>query len=198
MIKIYQINENHKRQINKIDEKLIPFQEINIDLKRKLHIIKLAILESKLHHSNEIIKDLLKLNNNYKCSCLAEGPGGFIHCLNDNNVELVYGITLISRNNKKIPYWNQLITTNKTNKLCYGSDRTGNIYNLDNVDFFINLVDMKYIWKPTGKNSYDIIDRKSNKVKYTASRADLVFGSNSILRSMKFLNIFICVNQDYK
>jgi len=50
-------------------------------------------------------------------------------------------------------------------------------------DFFLNLVDMKYRWKPTGKNSYDIIDRKTNKVKYTASRADLVFGSNSILRS---------------
>jgi catalase-peroxidase len=50
-------------------------------------------------------------------------------------------------------------------------------------DFFLNLVDMKFIWKPTGKNSYDIIDRKTNKVKYTASRADLVFGSNSILRS---------------
>ena len=42
---------------------------------------------------------------------------------------------------------------------------------------------MKYIWKPTGKNSYDLIDRKTNKVKYTASRADLVLGSNSILRS---------------
>ena len=50
-------------------------------------------------------------------------------------------------------------------------------------DFFINLLDMKYIWKPTGKNSYDIVDRKTNKVKYTASRADLVLGSNSILRS---------------
>jgi len=50
-------------------------------------------------------------------------------------------------------------------------------------DFFINLLEMKYIWKPTGKNSYDLIDRKTNKVKYTASRADLVFGSNSILRS---------------
>ena len=37
-------------------------------------------------------------------------------------------------------------------------------------DFFINLVDMKYIWKPTGKNSYDVIDRKTNKVHYTASR----------------------------
>ena len=42
---------------------------------------------------------------------------------------------------------------------------------------------MKYTWKPTGKNSYDIIDRKTNKVKFTASRADLVLGSNSILRS---------------
>ena len=59
------------------------------------------------------------------------------------------------------------------------TERVGALTN----DFFINLVDMKYIWKPTGKNSYDIIDRKTNKVKYTASRADLVFGSNSILRS---------------
>ena len=42
---------------------------------------------------------------------------------------------------------------------------------------------MKYTWKPTGKNSYDIINRKTNKVKFTASRADLVFGSNWILRS---------------
>ena len=42
---------------------------------------------------------------------------------------------------------------------------------------------MKFTWKPTGKNSYEIINRKTNKVKYTASRADLVFGSNSILRS---------------
>ena len=42
---------------------------------------------------------------------------------------------------------------------------------------------MKYIWKPTGKNSYDVIDRKSKKIKFTASRVDLVFGSNSILRS---------------
>ena len=59
------------------------------------------------------------------------------------------------------------------------TDKPGALTN----DFFVNLVDMKYTWKPTGKNSYDIIDRKTNKVKFTASRADLVFGSNSILRS---------------
>ena len=34
-------------------------------------------------------------------------------------------------------------------------------------DFFVNLVDMKYSWNPTGKNSYDIIDRKTKKIKYT-------------------------------
>ena len=42
---------------------------------------------------------------------------------------------------------------------------------------------MKYAWRPTGKNSYDLVDRKTNKVRFTASRADLVLGSNSILRS---------------
>ena len=42
---------------------------------------------------------------------------------------------------------------------------------------------MKLIWKPLGKNLYEIIDRKSKKTKFTATRVDLVFGSNSILRS---------------
>ncbi len=50
-------------------------------------------------------------------------------------------------------------------------------------DFFVHLTDMKYTWKPTGKNSYGIIERKNNKVKFTATRVDLVLGSNSILRS---------------
>ncbi|WP_133468849.1 catalase/peroxidase HPI [Paraglaciecola marina] len=50
-------------------------------------------------------------------------------------------------------------------------------------DFFVNLTDMNYSWKPTGKNSYDICDRETDAVKWTATRVDLVFGSNSILRS---------------
>jgi catalase-peroxidase len=50
-------------------------------------------------------------------------------------------------------------------------------------DFFVNLIDMNYSWKPTGKNSYDIIERSSGNTKWTATRTDLVFGSNSVLRS---------------
>lgn len=50
-------------------------------------------------------------------------------------------------------------------------------------DFFVNLTDMNYTWKPSGNNLYEIRDRKTDKVKWTATRVDLVLGSNSILRA---------------
>ncbi len=59
------------------------------------------------------------------------------------------------------------------------TDKVGVLSN----DFFVNLTDMAYQWKPTGKNSYNIVERKTGNVKFTATRVDLVFGSNSILRS---------------
>ncbi|HDZ9337271.1 TPA: catalase/peroxidase HPI [Vibrio cholerae] len=59
------------------------------------------------------------------------------------------------------------------------TDRVGALTN----DFFVNLTDMSYTWKPTGRNSYEIVERNSGKVKWTATRVDLVFGSNSILRA---------------
>jgi catalase-peroxidase len=50
-------------------------------------------------------------------------------------------------------------------------------------DFFVNLTDMSNTWKPIGRNLYEIRDRKSGALKWTASRVDLVFGSNAILRA---------------
>ncbi|MGE4280001.1 MAG: catalase/peroxidase HPI [Magnetospirillum sp.] len=50
-------------------------------------------------------------------------------------------------------------------------------------DFFVALTDMAYHWKPVGANLYDIVERKSGTVKWKATRVDLVFGSNSILRA---------------
>lgn len=50
-------------------------------------------------------------------------------------------------------------------------------------DFFINLTDMNYNWRPTGNNLYEVYERQSEKVKWTATRVDLIFGSNSILRA---------------
>ena len=50
-------------------------------------------------------------------------------------------------------------------------------------DFFVNLTDMTYVWEPAGENHYRIRSRVTGKVDFTATRVDLVFGSNSILRS---------------
>ncbi len=50
-------------------------------------------------------------------------------------------------------------------------------------DFFATLTDMRYSWVPTGSNLYEIRDRKTGETKYTATRVDLVFGSNSVLRA---------------
>ncbi len=59
---------------------------------------------------------------------------------------------------------------------------TDNVGALSN-DFFVNLTDMANTWKPAGNNLYEIRDRKTDEPKWTATRMDLVFGSNSILRS---------------
>jgi catalase-peroxidase len=59
------------------------------------------------------------------------------------------------------------------------TDRVGALTN----DFFVNLTDMAWKWVPKGNNLYHITDRKTGAVKWTATRVDLVFGSNSILRA---------------
>ncbi len=69
-------------------------------------------------------------------------------------------------------------------------------------DFFVNLIDMAYKWVPKGNNLYEIRDRKTGEVKWSATRVDLVFGSNSVLRAYaevyaqddaaeKFVNDFV-------
>ncbi len=59
------------------------------------------------------------------------------------------------------------------------TDRVGAL----TTDFFTGLTDMSYKWVPKGSNAYELTDRKTGAVKWTATRADLVFGSNSILRA---------------
>ncbi|MEL7527388.1 MAG: peroxidase family protein, partial [Pseudomonadota bacterium] len=50
-------------------------------------------------------------------------------------------------------------------------------------DFFVNLTDMANSWLPASDGTYEIRDRQLNTLKWTATSADLVFGSNSILRA---------------
>ena len=59
------------------------------------------------------------------------------------------------------------------------TDRVGTLSN----DFFVALTDMSYTWNPVCENGYEIRERKTGQTKWTATRVDLVFGSNSILRA---------------
>jgi len=78
------------------------------------------------------------------------------------------------------------------------TDREGAL----STDFFVNLTDMGNTWHPVGKGLYEIRDRETGAVKWTATRLDLVFGSNSVLRAYaevyaqddnqaKFVNDFV-------
>ncbi len=59
------------------------------------------------------------------------------------------------------------------------TDQVGALTN----DFFVNLTDMRFSWQPASKSHYNIVDRKTGQTAFTATRVDLVFGSNSILRA---------------
>jgi catalase-peroxidase len=59
------------------------------------------------------------------------------------------------------------------------TDRVGVLSN----DFFVHLTDMNYTWKPMEDNLYHVVDRKTGTLKWTATRVDLILGSNSILRA---------------
>ena len=68
----------------------------------------------------------------------------------------------------------------------YGGTRHGVFTDREGVltnDFFVNLTDMHYLWKPVADKLYEVRDRHTGELKWTATRVDLVFGSNSILRA---------------
>jgi catalase-peroxidase len=78
------------------------------------------------------------------------------------------------------------------------TDREGVLTN----DFFVNLTDMRFVWRPAGNGTYEVRDRKTDQVRWTATRIDLVFGASSVLRSYaevwaqddnqeKFVNDFV-------
>jgi len=87
----------------------------------------------------------------------------------------------------------------------YGGSKHGVLTEREGVlsnDFFVNLTNMDYSWRPLADNLYQIFDRKTHERKWTATRADLVFGSNSVLRAYaelyaqddnkeKFVNDFV-------
>lgn len=86
--------------------------------------------------------DVLMNTTEIRSACLCEGPGGFIQAINDMYRDKTYlypihCITLIS-NDKKVPNWK--LNNIDNYKVSYGADKTGNIYNIQNIKHFVNAV----------------------------------------------------------
>ncbi|QOI90173.1 hypothetical protein QKU58_gp158 [Pyramimonas orientalis virus] len=100
----------------------------------------------------EILKDNVILEHKddvVKAACLCEGPGGFIQAINDvyhsKHIQPIDCITLMSTD-KKIPNWK--LNSINNYKISYGKDRTGNLYDVDNIHHFVDVV---------GKNSCNLV-----------------------------------------
>lgn len=79
---------------------------------------------------------------------------------------LIGGLRVLGANYKNVPHG-------------VFTDRVGVLTN----DFFVNLLDMTYEWVPVEGGIYELRDRQTGEVKWTATRVDLIFGANSVLRS---------------
>ena len=136
------------------------YEYIYTSSKRDLNVCSINPVSRSYFKLYEMIIDFHLLKPDIFCACLAEGPGGFIHCLNDfsyrqeYDIHRCYGITLYS-SDRKIPYWNQLIVKNKKNILSYGRDKTGDLYKLENTLHFIQQVGDNFCHLVTADGGFD-------------------------------------------
>ena len=126
----------------------------------------------KLH---EIIKDFNIENLDY-CSCIAEGPGGFINCLLNLNSSNIYGITLLS-NDKKIPFWSSKLFNNPRVQLNKYKN-TGDIYLKKTSDDFIKRVKKSNLVTADGGFDYSNDFNKQELMSYKLIYSEIYIALN--------------------
>ena len=156
MLKKGEIDSLNPKKWELSKKMLNPYEFIYTSSRKTKNICSIIPTSRSYFKLHEIIKELKLLKNDIYCACIAEGPGGFINCLNNSQykINLIYGITLISED-PSIPYWNQSIITNKQNFISSGKDKTGNLYNLENAEYFINEIGKNKCHLVTADGGFD-------------------------------------------
>lgn len=114
------------------------------------NICKISPISRSYFKLQEILIDLNILQTEQMTiTCIAEGPGGFIQCINhnSNSKHNIYGITLLSKQ-RNIPYWSPVVEKYKNVMLLKGRDNTGDICNIDNIYNFVSII---------GENKCDLV-----------------------------------------
>lgn len=155
-----EIDKCDQKKWEEAKKKVNPYEYIYTSSKQINNICQVVPISRSYFKLHEMIKNNNILENQTFCACLAEGPGGFIHCINQLskyekiNIKKVYGMTLIS-NDRMVPYWNQNILNNPKNEIINGEDGTGNIYKYINVEFFINRIGVNHCSLVTADGGFD-------------------------------------------
>lgn len=156
MLKKCEIDTLNPKKWELSKKQLNPYEFIYTSSKKCKNICSIIPISRSYFKLHEMIKDLNLLENNIYCACIAEGPGGFINCLNNINYDIkkIYGITLISKDHS-IPYWNQSILNNSNNHISLGKDGTGDIYKYENINYFINEINNNLCHLVTADGGFD-------------------------------------------
>ena len=156
MLKKCEIDTLNPKKWELSKKQLNPYEFIYTSSKKCKNICSIIPISRSYFKLHEMIKDLNLLENNIYCACIAEGPGGFINCLNNINCDRkkIYGITLISKDHS-IPYWNQSILNNSNNHISFGKDGTGDIYKYENINYFINEINNNLCHLVTADGGFD-------------------------------------------
>ena len=144
-------------------------------------IIPISRSYFKLH---EIIKDFNIENLDY-CSCVAEGPGGFINCLLNLNSSNIYGITLLL-NDKKIPFWSSKLFNNPKVYLNKYKN-TGDIYLKKTSDDFIKRVKKSNLVTADGGFDYSNDFNKQELMSYKLIYSEIYIALNIQQRDGTFV-----------
>jgi 23S rRNA U2552 (ribose-2'-O)-methylase RlmE/FtsJ len=147
----------------------------------------------------EMIYDFKLLNNDYKHNilCMAEGPGGFIEAITNYRkqklsivTDTIIGITLKSVN-KDIPGWKKssiFLKNNKNIKITYGSDNTGNLYNVDNILYLKNKYNKMHFITADGGFDFSNNFNKQEEIGYKIIFCEIV----TALCTQKEGGAFVC------
>ena len=154
------IDNCNQKEWEEVKKRYNLYEYIYTSSKQENNVCRVVPVSRSYFKLHEMILNHHLLERDIYCACLAEGPGGFIHCLNnyshENNISIkrIYGITLIS-NDRSIPYWNQIILNHRMNHILSGEDKTGNLYNYQNASDFIKKVNLNYCHLVTADGGFD-------------------------------------------
>ena len=122
-----EIDKCPQKKWEEAKKKVNLYEYIYTSSKLNNNICKITPISRSYFKIHEMIKNHNLLKTGENCACIAEGPGGFIHCINQLSkykkldIKNIFGITLISKD-RTIPYWNQMILNNTNNKIINGKD----------------------------------------------------------------------------